>query len=561
MASDKSFSLYGSKLWRLTVLAFVTGTVIMSLELVASRILIPVFGGSIFTWGSLIGVVLTGLSIGYFVGGRLADNKPTFKKFCSLIFSAGLYIVFIPFIAPSVLEAFSLPLYGNQYAPLLASFSLLLVPNILLGSISPYAVKLGTSTLRKIGNVSGNLYFISAIGSILGTFATTFVLIGQFEIRQIVFALGIILMVSSLLGLTKSPKIATAIVIVLIFFPASTVVVGALAHSGTLLYEKETPYSHMDIINSGKYRSLILDGMTHSRMYLDNPIDLVIKYTKYFHLGMLYNPDSKDVLFVGGGGFSGPKNFLATYDNISVDVIEIDPDVIDAARNYFGVTDDPRLRILNEDARNFLSKSNKKYDVIVLDAYSKDYVPFHLLTNEYFQLLKDRLNPEGIIIFNMVTSIAGDTSDLFRAIYKTMKESYPTIYVFPTNDNPLAIKNTITVAINADLQYSKEEFIEILVTNDKNLLLSGLFMEPRDFKINTDDVPFLTDQYAPVEILLNPITSKPYVLEEQSINSKSTIPWAENTYITITMLFIVVIYWMIYMVATWKNPFQNEISN
>jgi len=561
MTLYKPFSLYGSKLWRLTVLAFVTGTVIMSLELVSSRILIPVFGGSIFTWGSLIGVILTGLSIGYFVGGRLADNKPTFRKFCSLIFSAGLYIVFIPFISPSVLEASSLLLYGNQYAPLLASFSLLLVPNILLGAISPYAIKLGTSTLDKIGNVSGNLYFISAIGGILGTFVTTFVLIGQFEIRQIVFALGIILMISSLLGLTKSPKIATAIVFVLIFFPASTVVVSALAHSGTLLYEKETPYSHMDITDSGKYRSLILDGMLHSKMYLDNPIDLAIKYTKYFHLGILYNPDSKDVLFVGGGGFSGPKNFLATYNDISVDVVEIDPDVIDAARNYFGVTDDPRLRILNEDARNFLSKSNKKYDIIVLDAYSKDYVPFHLMTNEYFQLLKDRLKPEGIIIFNMITSIAGDTSDLFRAVYKTMKESYPTIFVFPTNNNPLAIRNTIIVAINADLQYNKEEFIEILATNDKNSLLSGLLMEPKDFEINTDDVPFLTDQYSPVEILLNPITSKPLVLEEQSINSKSTIPWAENTYITITMLFAVIIYWMIYMVLTWKNPIQNQVSS
>jgi hypothetical protein len=175
------------------------GIVTMSLEFAASRLLIPVFGSSIYTWGSLIGVILAGLSLGYHIGGRLADKKnPNFAKFCSIIFSAGLYIVFIPFISPTITEYSSFAFdslltppassdisssssssssSSNQYASLFASFILLIIPTFLLGIVSPYAVKLATKTLSKLGNISGNLYSAATIGSIVGTFLTVFVLI------------------------------------------------------------------------------------------------------------------------------------------------------------------------------------------------------------------------------------------------------------------------------------------------------------------------------------------------------------------------------------------------
>ena len=156
-------SFVTGKFWRLGLLAFVAGTVVMSLELVASRVLIPVFGGSIYTWGSLIGAILTGLSLGYYVGGRLADKDPNFLKLCSIVFSAGLNIVFIPYVAPIVLESSVSIGKESPYTPLLATFALLAMPTILLGIVSPYAVKLATNTLMKLGNVAGNLYSLSAI--------------------------------------------------------------------------------------------------------------------------------------------------------------------------------------------------------------------------------------------------------------------------------------------------------------------------------------------------------------------------------------------------------------
>src|ERR671916_2459407 len=460
----------------LAVLVFVAGMASMSLEFAASRILIPVFGSSIYTWGSLIGVILTGLSIGYHVGGKLADKNPNFLKLCLAVFSAGLYIIFIPFIAPTITSAFiQFFVSDSQYASLFAVFALLIVPTFLLGIVSPYAIKLATRRLTELGNVSGNLYSLSTIGSIAGTFLTVFVLIPTFEINYILFGLGVTLMVfSSLFGLTRFPKILTVFVVVLlVFFPSISLssAGNVMVHTGTLVYEKETLYSHLDVIDYGNIRTLYLDGNIHSQMYKDKPEELVNTYTKYFHLGFLFNPNAKDVLFVGGGGFSGPKNFLSMYSDVRIDVVEIDPDVISTARNYFNLpaNDGSRLLIYNDDARNFLSKTEKKYDMIILDAFSKNYVPFHLMTLEYFQLLDKKLTSDGIIISNNIGSMTGDRSDIIRAVYKTISQVFPSVYVFTTEHNSGNLQNIMLAAMKSPtVEYSKEELRQLASNNYNN---------------------------------------------------------------------------------------------
>ena len=164
------------KFWHLAVLVFVCGAAVMALELVSSRILIPVFGSTTYTWGSLIGVVLTGLSLGYFCGGRIADKNPTLFKFSSIIFSAGLYVVFIPHVAPLIIGIYN-SVSQNSLMVLLSTFTLLTIPSFLLGMVSPYSVKLGTTMLSRVGRVTGNLYFLSTAGSIVGTFLAVFGLI------------------------------------------------------------------------------------------------------------------------------------------------------------------------------------------------------------------------------------------------------------------------------------------------------------------------------------------------------------------------------------------------
>lgn len=520
-----------------------------------SRLLIPVFGGSIYTWGSLIGVILTGLSLGYHVGGRLADKEPSFPKLCAIIFSAGLYMIFIPFIAPMVMDFSASIAVESEYAPLLATFILLLLPTLLLGIVSPYAVKLATNTLSKLGNIAGNLYSLSTIGSIVGTFLTVFGLIPTLEVRHIIFGLGLVLMIASSLSLSKFPKALTFLLIVLIFFPSTSLVLGLVSHSGKLIYEKETPYSHLDVTDSGNTRTLYLNGLPHSMMYIDRPNELAITYTKYFHMGVLLNPNAENVLFVGGGGFSGPKNFLASYPDLKVDVVEIDPDVIDAAKEYFAVNENPNLNIFNKDARNFLSNTNEKYDIIILDAFSKNYVPFHLMTLQYFELLKEKMQPNGVIISNLPASLVGDTSDLFRAVYKTMKQVFPTLYIFTTEHNKGSVQNLMVLTTNTDKQYSKYELRKLSSDVDINANLDGVdYLDHLyDLEIKTDDVPLLTDQFAPVENLINPITSKPYVFEENSDSRKSNIPWSESTNVTIGLLLVIAVIWIFYMMNLMKH--------
>jgi spermidine synthase len=559
----------------LAVLVFVAGMASMSLEFAASRILIPVFGSSIYTWGSLIGVILTGLSLGYHIGGKLADKNPNFLKLCLVIFTAGLYIIFIPFIAPTITSSFIQFVSDSQYASLFAVFTLLIVPTFLLGIVSPYAIKLATRRLAELGNVSGNLYSLSTIGSIVGTFLTVFILIPTFEINYIIFGLGVTLMVfSSLFGLARFPKVLTVFVVVvlLLFFPSISLssAGNVMVHTGTLVYEKETLYSHLDVIDYGNIRTLYLDGNIHSQMYKDKPEELVNTYTKYFHLGFLFNPNAQDVLFVGGGGFSGPKNFLSMYSDVRIDVVEIDPDVIGAARDYFNlhVDNGSRLMIYNDDARNFLSKTEKKYDLIILDAFSQNYVPFHLMTLEYFQLLDKKLTSDGVIISNNIGSMTGDRSNIVRAVYKTISQVFPSLYVFPTEHNPGNLQNIMLAAMKTPtVEYSKDELRQLASNNDKNNHNSSTILADLEYsehlyeaELKTSDVPLLTDQFAPVEILINPVTNEPYNLGNIPSKGSTDLSWIGNTNsIKLVLLTIIAGVWIFYTQKEWKRN-QNIMS-
>jgi spermidine synthase len=592
--SSSSFSSY----LVLIILVLIAGAVVMALEFSASRLLIPIYGSSIYTWGSLIGVILSGLSLGYHVGGRLADKiDSSFVKFCSIIFSAGLYIVFIPFISTTIIgisnstvsEVSSL--YSNnigsnsnsQYACLLATFLLLLLPTFLLGLVSPYAVKLSTKNIGKLGNISGNLYSAATIGSIIGTFLTVFVLIPAFDTRNIILGLGLSLIVSSVLtGLGRVPKVLAGSVVLFLFLSSTFLAVNPVPYySGNLVYQKETPYSHLDVVDSDHKRALFLDGNIHTIMNKDNPTELLI-YTKYFPLGFIFNPSAKKVLFVGGGGFSGPKYFLKTYPNVAVDVVEIDPVVIDVAKKYFSVNGtNARLKIYNDDARNFLSRTNQKYDIIVLDAYSKNYVPFHLMTLEYYQLLYNRLTtPNGVIVSNQLGSLdqEQDTSKLYRAVYKTMSQVFSSsaVYAFPIDiGNSDNVQNIMLVAIkDPDVTYYSSNDIKQRQQiqqeaqqqqQQKTIYLSGNKINnnsspTNDFvnyadnfydraKIKTSDVPVLTDQFAPVENLLNPITSTPYNIEETGspTNRKVDLYSVQGTTLGLVLPIAITGLWIFYM--------------
>jgi spermidine synthase len=543
-----------NNLWKLKILTFTSGSIIMGLEIVTSRILTPVFGSTIYTWGSLIGVILSGLSLGYFLGGKIADDHPSFEKICAIVFSVGLFIVGIPFFASYVVNFSIAVLPGTQYTPLLATFLLLILPSIFLGFVSPYVIKLGTSTLRTVGNISGNLYSIATVGSIFGTFLTVFVLIPNLAVNQIIFGLGIILIASSLIGLKKSPKVIAVAVLVTLLVPWTSVSLHPFPHYGTLLYEKETLFSHLDVTEFGDNRSLYLDGMQHSSMNRNDPLDLVIDYTEYFHLGMMFNPDATNVLFVGGGGFTGPKNFLALYPDTKIDVIEIDSDVIDVAKKYFDLQEDPRLQIFNDDARKHLSLFEKKYDLIILDAYASTYVPYHLMTHEFFQTLEERLESDGVIVSNLLGSIEGSNSHIVKAVYKTIKETFPVAYVFPTESISTNLQNVMIVSSNQPYEFDRLSLLEIAKNNPSNYLVDELSVDEHFYEKSVDvsKAPIITDQRNPLEIMINPITSVPYEQEFQDKNIEEN----ENREEILNLLMGVV---LVILASIWLIYFRKKI--
>ncbi len=495
---------------------FSSGFAVMALELLGSRLVTPIFGSSIWTWGSLIGVVLAGLAAGYRFGGWMADRSPTTRKFSMIVFIGGILILLVPFIAPYALSFSQYAGLGDEYGPLLGTILILLLPTFVLGMTSPYAIKLASQTLSSVGNVSGNLYSLSTIGSIAGTFGTVFVLIPLLDVRVIILALGLAVIGASLLGLPRSSAVFAILVLLVVSTSLTQAAPQVALHNGSSIYEKQTPYSTLDVVDVGNVRTLFLNGIPQSSMEINNPTHLVYDYTTFFNLGMQMHPNSTQVLFVGGGGFSGPKFFLSTYPHIHIDVAEVDPDVIDTAMKYFAVSPNPRLTIFNEDGRLYLSETSKTYDVIILDAYAKSYVPFHLLTHEFIKLVASHLNPNGVVVSNLIGSLQGSTSNLVRAEYRTVNDILNNSAVFETIYSPSTVQNLLLAATPSRTPIA--DSISRLNASELASQVSptgGFAQHLYQGTIRTDDMPVLTDNYAPVESLIDPLTGSAYVIEQE----------------------------------------------
>ena len=508
---------------------FSAGAAVMALEILGSRLLAPYFGNTLFVWGSLIGAVLAGLSVGYYYGGKISDVKPDYATFSLIICLAGIYVLITTFTLGGIFEFVLLMRLGDRYGPLVATIIILGIPSILLGMVSPYAIKLSTKTLKRVGATAGNLYFVSTVGSIFGTFITAFFLIPEFGVTNILYGLSIMLIGISLVGLPlKWKTVAVVMLSIALALAASTP-----SYSEGVVYQRDTLYHRLIVVDNSVtgVRTLVLDDNFHSAMDLRNPQRVVFLYTGFFHLGFAINPNIKDVLFVGGGGFSGPKRFLADYSDITVEVVEIDEYVVKVAEDYFAVKPDRRLKINIEDGRTFLARSDKKYDLVVLDAYAKSYVPFHLMTSEFFELVNEHLTPDGVVVANIITSIEGSTSNLFRAELKTLEPIFPNVYVFPvSNTDSGVVQNIIVAASKSNQQISSDEMIQniegIVIIDGSNDYVNHLY----DQQIPTHDVPILSDDYAPVETLLNPLTGQKYVKEIVEGNNVITKESARTNY-------------------------------
>jgi spermidine synthase len=509
--------------WRLKSLVFISGAVLMGLEMAGSRVLAIHFGSSIYVWGSIIGIFLAALAAGYYAGGLAADRKPSFMLLNLIALIAGCWLVLLPFYDNFIARGIRSTNLGARIEPLLATVVLFGGPSILMGMVSPFSVRLSAFAVERIGNVAGRLYALSTLGSIAGTLVTAFWLVPMIGVNTILKALGLALIVISLVGMPRS-RASLKIVAPLLMVVLAGLLIKAPAFiplrlDQHLLYDGDSPYHHIMVIDDDhtNNRMLMFDNYSQSIVSRTPPYESN-SYTNSFQVARIFKPNPKRVLFIGGGGAVGPRKFLSEDPDVRVDLVEIDPMVVQLSYDYFHLTNNDRLHVYIEDGRRFVRRAAERYDLVVLDAFTvRAHMPFHLATREFMQEIKERLAPGGVFLVNVVSAIDGSRSRILRSEYKTAASVFDSLYVFPRpfdpergQAEPLSVtrpRNVMLIALNGSEQWSAES----IAKSARSLQEAGLVHTPTFLddalnfyvgRVRTDDVPLLTDNYAPIDTMV-----------------------------------------------------------
>jgi predicted membrane-bound spermidine synthase len=451
------------------LVAFVTGAIVMSFEMLGSRYLNPYFGSGIYTWAALISTVLAALTAGYFAGGWLADRTASLAVLAMTVLTASLYILVLPGFSDAVLDYVLADIDDVRTGSLLASFAILFLPVSLLGIFSPFAIRLMLRSPQRSGTVSGTVYGVSTAGSIVGTLGTTFFLIPLIGTKAITHSLGAAGLFCGLLLLAlpcferRRPRLTGVLtpLVALIAFATSL----PITHAESLFDEEvraamlkrpdgriahiESEYN--DIFVNKRRGELTLSfqlkgwDYTESVTNLRDPDDLPLRYAQIMTIATIYPAEPKKILMIGLGGGSISTYLGRFMPDVTIDTLEIDRRVIETSKKYFGLRESPRVRYLDGDGRVFLNRNKDLYDLIILDAYHGGYVPFHLLTKEFYTLVKSRLMPGGAAAFNV-----HDGTKLYASTVKTLGEVFPTLDIYPSG------LGEAIVAVSPDPAFDKD---------------------------------------------------------------------------------------------------------
>jgi len=499
-----------TRLYPLCLLATVTltGMAVLIIEITATRMLTPFFGNSIYTFSSVISTILAALALGYYFGGRLADRKPSDVLFYALIMVSGFSVLLLQLLNLSLLPAIAYRLSMID-GPLIVSVLLFLLPALLLGMLSPFAIKLlhRSSDDTGVGNAAGLVFFWSTFGSIAGSLGAGFLLIPTFGVSQIVIGVGFGLTLlggAGLLIFSRRRKMAVAGLILLGLATGFVLSNLKQARNSSILYSADGRYERIvvrDIAYQGRSaRILLQDRNINSGMYIDDG-RMAFDYTRYFDLYPLFVPELKHALAIGGGAYSVPKAILRDSPAAYVDVAEIEPSLVKLAHRYFGLPSDSRLSNHVIDGRRFLHDSAHRYDLIFLDVYrSFASVPMQFTTEEFFQLAAQRLNGNGVFISNYFGSLAVDSRPLVYSILKTMRRVFTQVYLIATVDPASEeLQNFIFVGhqANSGKRIDLSQAQDIKFSYPRLKQVASLELHPGDEDLAR--AVLLTDNYAPVE--------------------------------------------------------------
>ncbi len=514
------------------LVAFLCGAIVMALEIAGgARLLAPYFGSGAITWTSVISVFLTGLSIGYFLGGMMADRFPTPKGLGAVLLIAAASIALIGpleewlFPQETIVGVGGIPMpvesplerLAGRYGVLLAALILFGPPSVLLGMVSPYLIRLASKGVETAGRTAGSIYAVSTVGSIVGTLGCAFILLPRWGVRTVLLQLTVATLIAALLCFAMSATVrlkerqkgrTVGAWLLLLLFALTSLAIGRV------IYQRDTLYHRILVEENGGIRYLRFDASYQSGMDLRDPDRAVFAYTDYLHLGIVFKPEAAKVLFIGLGGATAQKKFHKHYPQMVIHTVEIDPVVKEVAEKFFDFREDERMKVFIDDGRVYLRKTKEQYDLIVLDAYfGSRYevtLPFHLVTREFWQLVRLRLTEDGVVVFNLVGRLEGPQSRVTRAILKTMRVVFPELYLFPVEYRRMPWlferRNLIVIAPRQPKRWTGQMIVkraEQLVREGKIKIAelpkyaAELYQKP----IATNDVPLLTDDYAPVEFL------------------------------------------------------------
>ena len=430
----------------LDALVFGAGIGALATEITASRLLAPYFGSSTIVWANLIGLILAALSVGYWLGGRVADRHPARSVLGFVVLAAGLSIAAIPFVSRPFLDLTVKGLDEASLGAVVGSFFSVLClfapPVVLLGMVSPFAVRLAVSRLETAGAVAGRLYALSTMGSLLGTFLPALVLIPAIGTQRTFLVTAALVSGSACFVLGFRYVVVGVALGALVAVPP-----GAIKRQAGVIHEETSAYQYIQVVQRPDGRRLLYlnEGVAVHSVWRPYAVLTGGEWDTYLALPPLLGRPLERVAILGNAGGTTARALGVYYPKAAVDGVELDPAVTRVGRKYFGLDDNPRLTVHTADARPFLRTTKTRYDLIIVDAYHQPYVPFYLATQEFFRLARERLAPGGILALNVAAT--PDDKRLVHAISGTLATEFPDVLEWPAlrfNTIVLGLTDTLT---------------------------------------------------------------------------------------------------------------------
>lgn len=480
----------------------IPGAVLMALEIVSSRVLAPAFGSSVYVWGSIIGVFLAAMSIGYVWGGRLADRRPRLADLGRLLLFAAVAQVVVKLVGAPAVAAIGAWSHGRPLGTLVAVAVLFAPPTVLLATVSPYAVKLATRELDQLGGTAGHLYALSTVGSLAGTLGATFALIPYLDLAAIQNLLVMTTVAAAVAGLASAWRSERASLVL-----AGALVLLAVTSSGLrvdvgydVLLDRITPYQTLQVIESGGERQLRSDGVLHSTLVVASGEPAANAYPRQAIAALLVQPEVRSMLVLGMGSGAVASYLCSRLPALEVDLVDIDPAVPEAARTHMLFRDGPRLRVHVDDGRRFVNTSAAQWDFIYADTYVGSAVPFHLTTQEFMLAVKDRLRPGGVFGINLA---AGPGHPFVQAIVRTARHSFTQTLLIRVR----GLSNLLLLASDQRPRLTPAELAARATELDARFAFTPSFATVAGSVLAVDldltAVPILSDRFAPVNHLIH----------------------------------------------------------